>query len=437
MEKNILFERQEPALREKKVGPQVAQTVGSFGKAIQLRWPTDYVVITQPFGANLELFQNRGFPGHEGLDIRAPLDSKVYACADGTVETVNLRPDDDNPYGRYATILHGDGYRTLYGHLSTIAVAKGQKVKAGTVIGNAGPTGQTSGGHIHLSLTQQGATAKGLTHFLDDIVDPTPFLSFSAKRRDFSVYPWPLGRCLRGAHLSDDGSGMNASANIAAEAEAVMLGKNTSKERISDLRKSNPTLFMMTQLGLPTTRKVVAANEWVGWVQSTVQQHVEAGVGYFVVHRAPNLASEGYGLHWGSGKEFGRWWMDAVSLLKARFPMTRFGFPGLAPGLQITGQRLDGAAFMEGADEAILHADWIGAICNWDNPKEMMDEDKGVHYLTLRRYYPDQLIFITEFGSVNTSLDANSRMSEDNRYFEIVKNEAGIGAAFGRVQVVT
>lgn len=430
MEKNIPFEESTNTPKIKKDVEQIRQIVGSFGNPIHLRWPTDYVVVTQAFTANPELHFDRNLPGHEGLDIRAPLNSKVYACADGMVETVHSRMEDGNPYGRYVIILHADGYRTLYGHLGSFTVSKGQKVMSGTVIGNAGPTGQTTGGYIHLNLMQQSATAKGLTQFPDDIIDPTPFLSFSAEPRDFSAYPWPIGRCLQGIFANGEELAIDISGKYVVEAALIRMG--ASKESIAVLRKSNPMLFLMTQLQLPATRKAITAAEWAARVRPSVQGHVEAGVGYFAVLRAPNLASEGCGLHWTSGKDFGRWWIDAVSLLKTSFPMAKFGFPGLTPGPQITGQRLDALTFMEAADEAMLHADWIGAICTWSAPKEMLDEDKGAYFSTLRRYYPDQLIFITEFGSVNLSLDASTRANEAARYFEIVKNEAGIGAMFAR-----
>ncbi len=51
----------------------------------QLRWPTDYPKITQAFGVNPDIYRRFGLPGHEGLDIRAPMGANVYAAADGTV----------------------------------------------------------------------------------------------------------------------------------------------------------------------------------------------------------------------------------------------------------------------------------------------------------------------------------------------------------------
>lgn len=432
MEKRILFEKEErpESKNAAKDLDRIQQVVGRFGNPIQLSWPTDYVVVTQGFGANPELYFDRQLPGHEGLDIRAPMGSKVFACADGVVETIQPRADAGQPYGRYLIIAHADGYRTMYGHLSNIVANKGQNVKGGTVIGIAGPTGQTTGGHIHLTLTQQGATAKGLTNFPGDIIDPTPFLSFLTKPRDVFFYPWAFGRCLAGVHFDQQGFALDTSTKAP---EAVLLAMDTGKEIIGTLRKNNPTLFLMTQLELPHTSKPVPALEWAAWIKPTVQGHFEAGVGYFAVLHEPNLTNRGCGLHWTSGKEFSRWWMDAVGFLKSSFPAAKFGFPGLAPGLQITGQRLDAANFMEAADDAMLQADWLGVVCNWANPQEMLAEDKGAHYSTLRRYYPAHLLFITKFGNSNPSMDADSRAREAARYFETVANQPGIGAAFARL----
>jgi murein DD-endopeptidase MepM/ murein hydrolase activator NlpD len=60
----------------------------------RLRWPTDYARIQQPFAANPELYRRWNLPGHEGLDIFAPHNSQIYACAAGTVVRVdNYRGD--------------------------------------------------------------------------------------------------------------------------------------------------------------------------------------------------------------------------------------------------------------------------------------------------------------------------------------------------------
>lgn len=146
---------------------------------IRLRWPTDYGVITQPFGARPEVYQLFGLPGHEGLDFQAPAGSNVYAAAGGTVSEVRL---DDNidllkkPYGNQVRIRHSDGYETVYAHLSRVLVSRGEAVEAGRLIALAGSSGHSEGPHLHLTLKKQGATQSGATYFPYDIVDPTSYL---------------------------------------------------------------------------------------------------------------------------------------------------------------------------------------------------------------------------------------------------------------------
>jgi murein DD-endopeptidase MepM/ murein hydrolase activator NlpD len=75
----------------------------------QLRWPTDYPKIVQPFGVNPDIYRRYGLPGHEGLDIRAPFKANVYAAADGTVFQVNAEGKLSNgtvhAYGAFSTAM--------------------------------------------------------------------------------------------------------------------------------------------------------------------------------------------------------------------------------------------------------------------------------------------------------------------------------------------
>lgn len=394
--------------------------------AIELHWPTDYYVVTQAFNANPELHSAQNLPGHEGLDIRAPLNSPVYACAPGEVVEVHDRADG-HPYGRYVSMLHQNGYRTTYGHLSKVVVNRGQKVKAGDQIALAGPTGQTGGGHIRLTLRQDGATAAGLTHFFNDVIDPTPFLS-PPVAPDGSKYAWPLGRCLMGINAPPNGTSTDTDLTAAkrANVEAVKLSLQTDIALISKLKKINPAFFLLTQLRLPFDDKRISAGDWVARVRPAFKQHVDAGVSYFEVGHAPNLYSAGCYLSWTTGAEFGHWWLDVVNGLKVDVSQARFGIPAPMPGGSITGQRMDEVTFLEGADEMMLSADWIGVPCTWSTEAEMLDDNKGRYYSTMRRYYPNQVLFITEFGNINP---AQSDQEIQNFYKKIAQ-VPGIGAAF-------
>ena len=436
MENKIRFEENEAVDPSKDptnpAGNQAAEP--SRTSPPQLQWPTDYRVITQAFGVNPELVAHRGLPGHEGLDIRAPLNSRVYACAEGVVEVVQERLQAREPYGRWIQILHQGGYRTIYGHLSKISVHRGSKVNAGQVIGYAGPTGETAGGHIHISLKLEGATAGGLTHYPNDLMDPTPFLFATPPQNDIATYAWPPGRCLSGTIMDLDGKEprQNDIGKSSNRPEAIKLNLQTNAEQIARIRKNYRDAFIMSKVHLPMTGAGTAPSGWVAQVRPLLKAHLDAGISYFEVHSAPNLVREGCFTAWQSGDEFARWWLDVVTLLKETYPHGRFGFPGLANGTQVFGQRMDAQIFLEQADEALLLADWIGVHCTWANSGELLDERLGARQLLMRRWYPDKLLFITECGNLNPLADANAKAREHAEFLERAQLTPGVGAVFFR-----
>lgn len=150
---------------------------------IELLWPTDYVQVNQPFGANQHIYRHWGLPGHEGIDIAAPHGSNIYACASGSVYSIFF----SKAYGINVRIDHENGYKTIYAHLQRALVSIGDRVVAGEVIGLADSTGNSSGSHLHLTLKKEGATANKETIFPNDIVDPTPFLKMPAGLKERSL----------------------------------------------------------------------------------------------------------------------------------------------------------------------------------------------------------------------------------------------------------
>ncbi len=147
--------------------------------AFRMRWPTEYGTITQAFGANPQVYNKFGLPGHEGIDFMAPHGSEIYAVADGFVSDVRLDGSVDpvgKPYGNQVRIQHDEGFESIYAHLAQAVVTRGQFVKAKQLIGLADNTGNSDGSHLHLSLKKQGATAAGQTNYPHDLIDPTPYL---------------------------------------------------------------------------------------------------------------------------------------------------------------------------------------------------------------------------------------------------------------------
>ena len=116
-------------------------------------------VITLPFGCtNFELEPYDPFcPGrhiHTGVDLAAATGTAVYSATSGTVRV----GFDPGGAGRYV-VVSADGHaRVFYCHLSTVAVANGEVVSAGKVVGAIGQTGLATGPHLHLEVQVDGSS---------------------------------------------------------------------------------------------------------------------------------------------------------------------------------------------------------------------------------------------------------------------------------------
>jgi murein DD-endopeptidase MepM/ murein hydrolase activator NlpD len=91
---------------------------------------------------------------HLGIDIAAVEGTTIFAADSGVV--VLAAGGWNHGYGNVIMIDHGNGYTTLYGHLSQINVATCQSVSAGEVIGLAGNTGNSFGAHLHFEVRLNG-----------------------------------------------------------------------------------------------------------------------------------------------------------------------------------------------------------------------------------------------------------------------------------------
>ena len=122
-----------------------------------------------------------------------------------------------------------------------------------------------------------------------------------------------------------------------------------------------------------------------------------------------------------------------VNALKEEFSEAQFGFPGLSAGVQIDGQRMDTLSFLEGADAALLSADWIGVQAYWSSESEMDSEKKASFFRVLRRNYPEKMIFLTEFGNVNALTNLAVKGREYVKFYKAIRHSPGVGAAFAQV----
>jgi murein DD-endopeptidase MepM/ murein hydrolase activator NlpD len=103
---------------------------------------------------------------HSGIDFRSPIGSLARATAPGVVTSAGWA----GGYGRMVEVDHGNGFSTRYGHLSHIDVKVGDHVARGSVLGETGSSGRSTGPHLHYEVRRNG-----------DAIDPLAFLKAGMK----------------------------------------------------------------------------------------------------------------------------------------------------------------------------------------------------------------------------------------------------------------
>lgn len=116
-------------------------------------WPSSVYIITQYFAWY-----------HNGIDIAVPWGwgmPPIYASAGGTVTRSGWDPWG---LGLHVRVDHGNGFETVYGHLSRLDVGYGQRVNKGQVLGLMGNTGRSTGPHLHFTLKYAGVAQDPLQY---------------------------------------------------------------------------------------------------------------------------------------------------------------------------------------------------------------------------------------------------------------------------------
>ena len=97
---------------------------------------------------------------HNGVDLAAGSGTAIYATQSGTVTSACY----NEAYGNMVTINHGDGYSSLYGHMTNYIVSVGDTVSAGQTIGYVGSTGWSTGPHLHFTIYYNGSDVNPLNY---------------------------------------------------------------------------------------------------------------------------------------------------------------------------------------------------------------------------------------------------------------------------------
>ena len=124
------------------MGPGACEAVadGAIGSGVFV-WPADHHYITG--------FDYAPSANHMGIDVDGEEGDPVYAADSGVVVYAGW---NNWGYGNVVVINHGNGWQTLYAHLSTTYVACGQSVIQGGSIGAIGSTGNATGSHLHYEM---------------------------------------------------------------------------------------------------------------------------------------------------------------------------------------------------------------------------------------------------------------------------------------------
>lgn len=100
---------------------------------------------------------------HSGIDIVGPEGTKIISPSSGVVLTRGY----DQWLGNYLVLAHGGGIKTIYGHLESISIKKGVKVKRGTPLGVMGNTGLSTSRHLHYSILLNERAVDPMQYILD------------------------------------------------------------------------------------------------------------------------------------------------------------------------------------------------------------------------------------------------------------------------------
>ncbi len=129
-------------------------TAGSESTVNGIKWlvPTTYSYMSSPFGNRWHPVYG-GYRMHNGVDLAANKGTPIVATRSGYVSVASY---EAGGAGYYVAINHGDGFSSIYMHMTRYIVYSGQYVSAGQVIGYVGSTGASTGPHLHFGISYNG-----------------------------------------------------------------------------------------------------------------------------------------------------------------------------------------------------------------------------------------------------------------------------------------
>lgn len=134
----------------------------SGSERVQWLYPLPYrVPVTSPYGMRIHpTTGGDDWRMHAGVDLGADTMTPIYAVRGGLVSSAS----ENDSCGYYVSINHGDGYSSIYMHMTYFTVGAGEYVAPGQVIGYVGDTGDTTGPHLHLGIFYDGVSVNPMDY---------------------------------------------------------------------------------------------------------------------------------------------------------------------------------------------------------------------------------------------------------------------------------
>lgn len=139
------------SVRELDEALQKLESVKAIARVVPIHNPAPGRSVSSSFGIRRDPLLRKPAM-HAGIDFRTPSGTPILSTGAGTV----IRAGWNGGYGRMVEIDHGGGLTTRYAHMSRLRVSEGQTVETGTVIGEAGSSGRSTGPHLHYEIRRNG-----------------------------------------------------------------------------------------------------------------------------------------------------------------------------------------------------------------------------------------------------------------------------------------
>jgi murein DD-endopeptidase MepM/ murein hydrolase activator NlpD len=125
---------------------------------------SEKTAVSRGFGPCNDPFTGK-LKNHIGIDFAAEAGAPVIATASGTVSRI----ESDPVWGKRVTIMHRDGYKTVYAHLGPVKIKQDRSVHRGTLIALIGISGLTTGPHVHYEIWRNGQACNPEDYFFPSV----------------------------------------------------------------------------------------------------------------------------------------------------------------------------------------------------------------------------------------------------------------------------